>query len=74
MNPYPLIHITFLDHSMGSPDDAKPYQCEVFGVLYKEDDRAYYLASWVCNGDISEHNNECYAILKSCVLKKRRLK
>jgi len=70
----PVVHITFWDHTSGGIEYAKPYYCEVFGVLYEEDELAYYVASWVSERNLKDSNNEVYTILKSCVIKKRILK
>ena len=68
--------IKFYDHSMvngNETQDLEPIICEVYGVIYKETKLAYYIASWVTNG-ILDHNTEQFVILKSAVLKVRRLK
>jgi hypothetical protein len=71
----PVLHLTFLDHCIGTLDDAFPIECDSYGVLVKEDNTAYYLANWVCGKDLKDgKNNEVMVILKSCVIKKRRLK
>jgi hypothetical protein len=71
---YGIYHITFLDHTHGSPECAGPMVCDVFGALYKQDDTSLYIAAWVADRDIANSNNECFTILKSTVLRKKRLK
>lgn len=70
---YPVYYMQFLDHVMDSAPSAAPILCEVFGVLWKHDSLAYYIVPWVANGNISDPNNEAYVVLKSTVLKKKRL-
>ena len=70
---YKIVYLKFLDHSLFAPDDAKPIVCEVFGVLWRETDLVYQIVPWVCNGNLRNENNECYTILKSTVLEKRRV-
>lgn len=65
----PVVWVEFLDHAhqTGSLLEFSPCKCEVFGVLYKEDKTAYYVASWVTGSDITDDNNEAFCILKSAV-------
>ncbi len=48
--------------------------CHVFGVIYKTTSLAYYVASWICDGEIKTQNTDAYKILKSTVIKITRLK
>jgi hypothetical protein len=70
----PLVHISFLDHAMDTSDKAAPIECDVFGVLYKEDKKAYYVASWVCGKDPFDHNSETFVVVKMPGVKIKRLK
>jgi hypothetical protein len=71
---YGIYHLTFLDHTHGSPDAGGAMVCDVFGALYKQDDTSYYIAAWVADKDVNNVNNEVFTILKSTVLRKKRLK
>jgi hypothetical protein len=61
-----IVKITFLDHCHGIGSETDLMPCEVFGVLYKEDKKAYYVACWIGDGEIDE-NTDTYAIAK-CVV------
>lgn len=62
--------IKFLDHCKysGKVDDVKPLQCELVGVIYKQDKLCYYVATWLADGVVDD-NTEHYVILKSVVTK-----
>ncbi len=62
-----LVAIQFYDHCMGDAN-VKPIPCEVLGLLHKEDDLAYYVASWIAD-KVIDHNTEQFVILKSTVIK-----
>ena len=68
-----IIYIKFLDHGYFSGYEAKPLECEVVGMLIKEDRQAYYVATWISDGIVDE-NTEQYVILKACVKELKRLK
>lgn len=67
-----FVVIEFEDHCQGSAD-SEPIPCEVVGVLYKEDKKAYYVACWIADGCL-DHNTEQFVILKSAVSRVVRLK
>lgn len=56
--------IRFLDHSLYTGDEARPIECEVYGLLYHEDSKAYYVASWICDDVINDANSEVFTIVK----------
>ena len=70
----PIVHISFNDHSMDTSDNAAPVKCDVFGVLYKEDKVAYYIATCVCGGDPTDGNSETFVVVKQPGIKIKRLK
>lgn len=70
----PVVCIEFHDHCMDTTSDLKkPIYCQVFGVLYKEDELAYYVASWICDREVESANTEGFCILKSTVIRKHRI-
>lgn len=71
---YPIVYIKFLDHVSGSLGVLSPYECEVVGVLYKEDKLCYYVATWVCEREWGGDNSDGYVILKSTVTEKRKMR
>jgi hypothetical protein len=60
-----LVILKFKDHCQGS-HDARLIDCEAIGVLYKEDEEAYYLATWISEG-VLDHNTEQFVIAKQNV-------
>jgi hypothetical protein len=70
----PIVHVTFWDHAMNTGDEIAPVECHAFGVLYKEDDRAYYVSSWIAHNDPNDSNSESYVIIKHPGVKIKRLK
>lgn len=71
---YPIYHMTFYDHVQTQGDNMNVVLCEAIGYLVQEDDLAYYLASWVCESIVNNHNTEVFGILKSTVIDKKKLK
>ena len=69
------IHYVFqiLDHSMCTGDVLAPAICEVMGKLVKRDRYCYYLATWICENALDQ-NTEVFAIVRSTIVKTRRLK
>lgn len=75
---YTLIGLHFLDHteSKGTPDDLQPddtrdlsaYECFVVGWLMKEDEDAYHVTSWVCDGSLDDWETRVDTILKTTLL------
>jgi hypothetical protein len=73
-----LVGVHFLDHAEGrgkpddlQPDDTRddsPFECYVMGILTKEDDKAYYVTSWVCDKDFNDWETRVDTILKSTLL------
>ena len=65
----PII-IEFLDHCefVGS-DEFSPLPCIVCGFLSGEDDRCYYVCSWMSNEGFETENSDHYAILKAAITK-----
>lgn len=71
----PLIYIRFNDHVQGSGENVNsPIECEIVGILRNEDDTAYYVATWIANGDLYNNNSEIWCILKGVVLEFKQLK
>lgn len=66
----PLIGLRFYDHSMGSGDSIGLITCDIVGWLYKEDALSYYVATWICNGQVIDSNSEAFQVLKSTVVKR----
>lgn len=75
MKNCPAMVIEFYDHCTGPMKDcAKPLVCQVIGWLWKEDSKAYYLITWIAEDNLGdEENNDVYVILKSAVIRKRKL-
>jgi hypothetical protein len=69
-----VYQLTILDHAMTSGDSLSPILCQVYGKVIKSDKYCYYVATWICGENESNHNTECFAILKSAIVAKRRLK
>lgn len=67
------VHVTFLDHCSSNGDEMAPAYIDLFGVIVKEDAKAYYVASWVADGQI-DSNSDCYTVIKHKGLKIRKLK
>ncbi len=71
-NVLKIVHIRFDDHSFsagmggGAPDLC---MTDVFGVLVKEDETSYCVASWVVDQDQHDKNNEFFTIRKHPGLK-----
>lgn len=70
----PLIGLRFYDHSMDNATDITPIVCDVVGWLFKEDSLSYYVAVWICNGKVNDHNTEAFQILKAAVTDRYILK
>jgi hypothetical protein len=70
---YYLCHIEGIDHCMRSGDEKRtPVLMHVAGYLIEEDDEAYYLASWLFNGDPDHVSTEISVVLKSAVMRFKR--
>ena len=65
--PMRAVYVRFWDHVHSTPSEAVPLLCEVFGVLAKEDERAIYVHSWVCQRSLGDDNNEVFCIIKSTI-------
>jgi hypothetical protein len=72
MKKGPIVHVEFYDHAQDDGDVALA-KIDLYGILVKEDKRAYYIASWIAD-NIVDHNTDCYAVLKHKGLRIRRLK
>jgi len=70
----PLIGLRFYDHSMHNAVELAPIVCDIVGWLYKEDKLSYYVATWICDGKVMDHNTEAFQILKSTVVTKYELR
>lgn len=63
-----VVCIEFLDHCTADGETLdEPVFCQVFGVLYRETETAYYVSSWVADYEPHNSNSEGYLILKSAV-------
>ena len=69
-----VVAVQFLDHCTGSESTLAPVKCEVVGLLLYEDDLYLRVASWICEGQADNPNNELYVILKSCITRRRVLR
>lgn len=67
-------HLRFLDHAMCTGNKPSAAVCDVFGMVVKVDKFCYFLASWICENEMDSPDTECFAIVKSTILEKRRLK
>lgn len=73
LNPR-TVAITFYDHSRTLRGGVNPPMvCELKGDLIGECGIAYYLATWISDGQVDD-NTDSYTILKSTVIKLRYLK
>jgi hypothetical protein len=70
---YRPIIVEFWDHCMGAETGLRPIKCTVMGLLVYEDDLYMRIASWVCNNEADNPNNEYFAVLKSAVIRKKLL-
>jgi len=70
-----LVYIKFYDHfnedDVEDLDSIKPTICEVVGWLVKEDDKYYYIATWISR-DIKT-TYDITGILKSTVIEIKEL-
>jgi len=69
-----LYRIKFFDHSIGSKE---PIECEVVGWIIKEDKIQVLITFWRLNNgcdDLKKDNIEPVSIIKSTIIKSRRLK
>lgn len=67
-----LYYIRFLDHAMGN--DVLP--CEVCGWVLKEDEYSITITVWnldIDDEEVKNANTEPIALIKSCILKKRKI-
>jgi hypothetical protein len=71
---YRPVYIKFLDHYQADMPSMRPVVCEVFGTLVESDKMCHYVCSWVCEGNLTDHNSDGYCILKSTVLDLKYLK
>lgn len=69
-----IAHIHFLDHSSFEGGNPEPLECDAVGVLYKEDSRAYYLATFISERQIDPVNTSTIVVLKKAVIKLTKLK
>lgn len=72
-NKLKLVSLTFWDHISGPADTTKALKCEISGWLIKESNVAYYINTWIAEGNPFDSNSEVYVIIKSTVIKKRVL-
>lgn len=76
-SPVP-VQVTFFDHSFHDQhhglDSVHPILAEVYGLLVKETESCYYIASWVSDNDPASSQAEYYVIIKSTVIDARVLK
>lgn len=69
-----LYKIRFYDHCIGSPDKII---CEVAGWVLSEDDDHVLLSYWIVDHkdeQIKADNVEYVSIIKSCIIRKKRLR
>jgi len=73
MPDFKLYYIEFWDHFCGERDIVK---CSFVGWLVSEDKKRLHMTPWIshCKEEDQAANFEDYAIIKSCVLKKKLLK
>jgi hypothetical protein len=67
-----LVEITFLDHCMNDGVNLAPIPCSVTGTLIGECKDAWYVATWLADGQ-TDQNMESFTILKKVVIKMHRL-
>ena len=58
------VKVKFLDHSLYSGDEAKIIECEVYGLLFYEDDVCIKVASWICNDILNDADSEVFSLVK----------
>lgn len=64
-----LVEIEFLDHCMNTDvEDVRPLPCTVVGTLIGQCKHAYYIASWLADGQV-DRNTESFTILKKVILR-----
>lgn len=64
----PYVAIRFLDHCHTDPVNAGLVECEVVGRLYKQDEGAFYVVSWIREDSFNSHDNEVFCIAKKLVI------
>lgn len=74
MKHHYITHIEFLDHASFEGGHPEPLVCDAVGVLYKEDSKAYYLATFISEKQIEPLNTTSIVILKKAVTKLTKLK
>lgn len=61
-----LVKISFLDHCQTS-GLSEPITCHAFGIIVHTDKNAVYVCSWISDAGL-DHNADCYAIVRSCIV------
>jgi hypothetical protein len=74
MKNYPLVVVSFLDHTMCTGDNMEPAKCEVVGWLVKQDKKCLYLITWSCDNIINSQDTEAFVIVKHPGLKVRNVR
>jgi hypothetical protein len=66
MKKHDVVEIHFLDHVACVGGISLPLFCRVVGEFITDDDKAIYLASWVCENN-HEENVDSHTVLKSTI-------
>lgn len=61
-----LVEIKFLDHCVNQGADIRPIECAVVGTIVGQCRNAWYVASWLAEGEV-DANMESFSILKKVV-------
>lgn len=69
----PVVEIRFLDHAQCMGEDVTPIPITVYGLLIKETEDAYHVASWLTGNVLNGDQNEGFAIVKHKGIKLRVL-
>lgn len=67
----PIVHAQFLDHCQ-MEGQAEVASIDLFGRLYSEDEKAYYIAVWICDSTLDD-NAVTFAVIKHSGVKLTRL-
>lgn len=70
----PLVRIDFDDHAQTTGGEANHVTCTVFGILYRESKKAYYVTSWISDGEFNGINSDTYCVLKGTVIKFQKIR
>ena len=73
MKKAPIVALSFKDHTEATGNIAELAECIVFGALVKETDEAYFVCSWITDGQPFSIDSNIYTIQKHKGIKCQKL-